>query len=67
VDWRSTMVDRWLIGGPAVVDGGPPPLTVAATVDRWSGGGSGDGARTVDRIRGTNHRVTHGGGAAAYD
>ncbi|GJY33040.1 hypothetical protein Tco_0417509 [Tanacetum coccineum] len=27
VDWRSTVVDRWLTGGPAVVD-------------RWSGGGS---------------------------
>ncbi|GJW63289.1 G-type lectin S-receptor-like serine/threonine-protein kinase [Tanacetum coccineum] len=31
VDWRSTTVDRWLTGSPAVVNGGSPPLTV---VDR---------------------------------
>ncbi|GKG50080.1 hypothetical protein Tco_0518854, partial [Tanacetum coccineum] len=41
---------RWLTGGPAVVNGGPPPLTggqavvnggqppLTAAVDRWSGG-----------------------------
>ncbi|GJY46676.1 hypothetical protein Tco_0435739 [Tanacetum coccineum] len=31
VDRRSTTVDRWLTGGPAVVNGGVPPLTI---VDR---------------------------------
>ncbi|GJX47535.1 hypothetical protein Tco_0272725, partial [Tanacetum coccineum] len=62
VDWRSTTVDRWSGGGPAVVrrwsaavDRRWPPLT--ATVDRWW---SGDGAGTVITPRGTTQVVTRG-------
>ncbi|GKD05014.1 hypothetical protein Tco_1179988 [Tanacetum coccineum] len=47
------VVDQW----SAVVHGGPPPLTA---VDRWSGGGCGDGHITVEMPRGTTHVVTRG-------
>ncbi|GJT67034.1 hypothetical protein Tco_1018514 [Tanacetum coccineum] len=49
----SAVVRRW----SAAVERRWPPLT---TVDRWSDGDSGDGAGTVDKTRGTNHRVTRG-------
>ncbi|GJU28907.1 hypothetical protein Tco_1172496 [Tanacetum coccineum] len=56
VHWRSTTVDRWLIGGPAVVNGGSPPLTVVdlrrwppmATVDRWYEVGSTRNVKGMD-------------------
>ncbi|GJU62548.1 hypothetical protein Tco_0294134 [Tanacetum coccineum] len=55
------MVRRWSGGGQrwsAAVDHYRwPPLTA---VDRWSGGGSGDGDGTVIMPRGTNHMVTRG-------
>ncbi|GKF73117.1 hypothetical protein Tco_0219449, partial [Tanacetum coccineum] len=64
----ATVNRRWLTGGPPVVYSGAPPLTVVdrhwppltAIVDRWSGGGSGDGAETVITPRGTTQVVTHG-------
>ncbi|GKF60389.1 hypothetical protein Tco_0177175, partial [Tanacetum coccineum] len=65
IDWRSTTVDRWSDGGPAMVrqwsaavDRRWPPLT--ATVDRWSGGGSDDGDGTVPTPCGTTQVVTRG-------
>ncbi|GJU63454.1 hypothetical protein Tco_1245289 [Tanacetum coccineum] len=64
--WQSDPLTRLLTGGqlpltgdPAVVNGGPPPLTA---VDRWSGGGSGDGAGDTwpsnHWLRGTVHRCS---------
>ncbi|GKD30492.1 hypothetical protein Tco_1241270, partial [Tanacetum coccineum] len=62
------VVDRWSDGGrrwSAAVDCRWPLLT--ATVDRWSDGGFGDGVGTVDRTRGTNHRVTRGNLIIRYE
>ncbi|GKC15229.1 hypothetical protein Tco_1012011, partial [Tanacetum coccineum] len=56
-------------GGPAVVNGGSPPLTTAvdncwppltAAVDRWIDGGAGDSDGTVPTPRGTTQVVTRG-------
>ncbi|GJV71714.1 hypothetical protein Tco_1491709 [Tanacetum coccineum] len=59
-------------GGPAVVNGGSPPLPslttavdrcwppLTAAVDRWTGGGAGDIDGTVPTPRGTTQVVTRG-------
>ncbi|GJY75061.1 hypothetical protein Tco_0479492, partial [Tanacetum coccineum] len=57
-----------LTGGPAVVNGGVLPLTVVdrrrwpplTDVDRWSGGGSGNGDETIIVPRGTTQVMTRG-------
>ncbi|GKD84344.1 hypothetical protein Tco_1355498 [Tanacetum coccineum] len=51
---------RWLTGGPAVVNGGPPPLTAA--VDQWSvvDRRLTDDDGTMSTPRGTTQVVTRG-------
>nr|GEY29722.1 hypothetical protein [Tanacetum cinerariifolium] len=56
VDWWSGDGSQW----PTTVDRHLPPLTVVATIDRWSGGGSVDDAETVIMPRDTTQVVTRG-------
>ncbi|GJS80400.1 hypothetical protein Tco_0730281 [Tanacetum coccineum] len=55
VDWRSTTVDRWSGGDPAMVNCGASLLTV---VDRWSGGGSDDSTRYYAGARGSDKEAS---------